>query len=159
MHIRRVPLPARERGDTIVEVLIAVAIASLILGGAYVVSNTSLNATRAAQERGIALKLGQSQMEQLKSVVQNSVTSPQVFGSGAPAVFCITGGTTVVDFTTNLSQCQVDSSGTPVPASVQPQFTLKVTHTGSQFTLLETWPDVSGKQTDHLQLDYRVYQQ
>jgi hypothetical protein len=51
----------------------------------------------------------------------------------------------------------VDSNGTPTTA--QPQYTLQVTRNGNQFNVLETWVDVSGKQTDQLQLAYRVYQQ
>ena len=45
-----------ERGDTLVEVLIAIAVVSLILGGAFVTTNKNLQATREAQERGNAQK-------------------------------------------------------------------------------------------------------
>ena len=57
-----------ERGDTIVEVLIAISVMSLLIGGAFVLTNRSLQGTRAAQERLNALKLVESQLEQLKKL-------------------------------------------------------------------------------------------
>ena len=42
---------SRQRGDTIVEVLIAIAVIGAVLGGAYVVVNNSANNNQAAQER------------------------------------------------------------------------------------------------------------
>ncbi|HLZ15352.1 MAG TPA: hypothetical protein VKQ34_05200 [Candidatus Saccharimonadales bacterium] len=158
MHVKRTWRQARERGDTIVEVLISVAVVSLILGGAYVVSNTSLQQTEAAQERGNALKLGESQIEQLKGVI---ATNPQaVFGPGAPASFCIASTTTVVDTTGPSSNlCSVDVSGIPTPpANRKPIFTLAIRRTGQLFALKETWTDVDGRTTDNLQLTYRAYQ-
>lgn len=56
-----------QQGDTIVEVLIAIAIVSLTLAGAYASVNRSSNATRTAQERGEALKWAETQVEQIKA--------------------------------------------------------------------------------------------
>src|SRR5687767_4350813 len=61
--------PIRERGDTIVEVLIAIAVVSLILGGAYTTTNRSMQATRSAQERSVALTLAESQIERLNGMM------------------------------------------------------------------------------------------
>ncbi len=58
------------RGDTIVEVLIAIAIVSLTLTGAYTSVNRSANATRTAQERAEALKWAETQVEQIKAGAQ-----------------------------------------------------------------------------------------
>ncbi len=59
------------RGDTIVEVLIATAVVSMILAGAFVSTNTSSNNTRSAQERGEALKLAETQVELIKIAVDS----------------------------------------------------------------------------------------
>lgn len=56
----------KNTGDTIVEVLIAMAVVSLVLAGAYTSTRKSANATRTAQEQGEALKLAESQVEQIK---------------------------------------------------------------------------------------------
>ena len=56
-----------QRGDTIVEVLIAMAVASSVLGITYATMNRNLLITRGAQERTEAAKLAQGQLEILKS--------------------------------------------------------------------------------------------
>jgi prepilin-type N-terminal cleavage/methylation domain-containing protein len=56
-----------QRGDTIVEVLIAIAILSTILVGAYVTANRSLTTERNAQEHTQALTIAQGQVEDLYS--------------------------------------------------------------------------------------------
>lgn len=67
-----------QTGDTIVEVLIAMAVLSMVLGGAYVASNRSLAVSQQNQERAEALKLVEGQMEQLKS---NDPGGADCFGS------------------------------------------------------------------------------
>ncbi|CAN5448619.1 hypothetical protein BH10PAT3_BH10PAT3_8260 [soil metagenome] len=56
-----------QRGDTIVEVLIAMAVASSVLALTYVTMNRNLNITRASQERTEASKVVQGQIEALKA--------------------------------------------------------------------------------------------
>ncbi len=55
-----------QMGDTIVEVLIAVAVVSLILTGAYAIANRSLINIRQSQERTEALNIATQQVERLK---------------------------------------------------------------------------------------------
>lgn len=145
----------RERGDTLVEVLIAISVVSLILGGAYITTNRSLLATRAAEERGNALKLAESQLEQLKGFAK---TDPDaIFGSGTPSPFCIAGQPASVVIATS-SECKVDASGQPT--GTEPIFTLSITR-GSDintFTVTNEWTDASGRITDNLRLIYRVYE-
>jgi type II secretory pathway pseudopilin PulG len=151
-----------ERGDTLVEVLVSIVVVSSVIGGAYVVSNHSLQSTRGAQERSNALKLGESQFEQLKSLVSGGASvSDAVFGPSAPLNFCLTSdasGTHVWD-TTNIAQkvnCTVNASG--APATAPPSYTIVITRSGNDFTLKETWVDISGRFSDSLQLNYRAYQ-
>ena len=53
----------QQRGDTIVEVLIAVAILAFVVTSASATTTRSSSTVRASQERGEALKLAQSQIE------------------------------------------------------------------------------------------------
>lgn len=53
-------------GETIVEVLLTIAIVGSVVTGAYAVASRSLAAARQAQERGEALKIAEGQVEQLK---------------------------------------------------------------------------------------------
>ncbi len=78
------------RGDTIVEVLVAIAVVSLVLAGAFTSTRHSANATRSAQEQGEALKIAESQVEQIKIAVETGKPSL----AAAPASFCISGATT-----------------------------------------------------------------
>ena len=55
-----------QRGDTILEVLISVAILSLILTTSFTLANRSSQATRQAAERGESSKFAQSEIEKLK---------------------------------------------------------------------------------------------
>jgi type II secretory pathway pseudopilin PulG len=72
-------------GDTIVEVLIAISIASLVLGGAFAVTSRTLKNARQAQEHSEALKLLEGQLEQLKA--QAKIPGSPIFTGST--VFCI----------------------------------------------------------------------
>lgn len=144
----------KEQGDTIVEVLIAIAVVSLVLGGAYVTTNRSLLATRSAQERSIALKLAESQLERLKAKI--ATTPQQIFGPTAPTTFCISNTNTVINAVTTPNSCGLNSAG--AVSSVQPVFNIRIVRVNNQFNLTETWDSVNGKTTDKLQMKYRLYQ-
>lgn len=154
MFMNRTGRILREGGDTIVEVLIAIAVVSLILGGAYVTTNRSLQATRSAEERSVALKLAESQVEQIKAL---SKTDPGlIFDTTTPNPFCIgTGGTPIA---TTSNQCKVNSAG--APTTNEPRFSLSVTRgsDGHTFTVVNQWTDVSGDVTDNVRMLYRVYE-
>jgi prepilin-type N-terminal cleavage/methylation domain-containing protein len=150
---------ASERGDTLVEVLVAIVIVASVIGGAYVVSNKSLQATRSAQERQNALKLSESQIEQLKSQIAADPT--QIFGVGKPTKFCLSSdasGVHVWDFTVAAQKvhCVLDAGENPTTS--QPAYTLYLQRTANDFKLTETWADVSGDFNDNMQLNYRAYQ-
>ncbi len=59
-------------GDTLVEVLLCVAIIALVLAAGYVTTNKSLTAERLAEERAQALQIAQGQLEALVYSVNNN---------------------------------------------------------------------------------------
>jgi prepilin-type N-terminal cleavage/methylation domain-containing protein len=70
-----------QRGDTIVEVLISIAIISLVLAGAYAASSRNTSLIEAAQEREQAQRLVEAQIENIRS--HNGITGASVcFVSG-----------------------------------------------------------------------------
>ncbi len=71
-----------QRGDSIVEVLIALAVIGSVLTGAFVATNRSTVAVRDSEEHAQALQLLQGQVEQLRSYVQ------QTKFSAVPNKFC-----------------------------------------------------------------------
>ena len=55
------------RGDTIIEVLIAIAVVSSVLGITYSIMNKNIQTTRDNQERSEASKIAQGQLELLRT--------------------------------------------------------------------------------------------
>lgn len=74
-------------GDTIVEVLVAMAVVGVILAGAFVTINRNIRNVRGAQERGEALQSLQGQLEGLRS----ATTSVQ--GLAVGTAFCMNSAT------------------------------------------------------------------
>lgn len=150
-----------QRGDTIVEVLISITILSLILGGAYVTTNHSLQDTRDAQEHSNATKLIEAQIEQLRSA---AATNSTFFAATLPA-FCMVSGSTTPASLPNGS-CVVDTTGAPAASGTQPQYALQVTRTSTTvgglnyytFTAQATWSSVIGGEQDSVQMSYRLNQ-
>lgn len=124
-----------QRGDTIIEVLIALTVISAVLGGAYVTSNRSLKNIRKAQERGEALKITETQVERLRNAV-SIIPSPAdtqfcAYNDGSPtgslpfARNSPSPGTPVPpldtdDFTTYSLECQQTIGGVTYYKAVEP---------------------------------------
>lgn len=82
-----------EKGDTIIEVLIAVAIVSSVLAISYSIMNLNLQLMRNNQERTEASKIAQGQIEQLKDAWNTADPDDFPIGSTAP-IFCMAPGVT-----------------------------------------------------------------
>jgi type II secretory pathway pseudopilin PulG len=141
-----------ERGDTIVEVLICIAVISLILAGAFVLTNHSLQGTRAAQERLNGIKLVESQLEQIKNLAGSNASA--IFGGTVPASFCVN-SSSQVKASSDASCSQVGPDGTP--ATKQPLFSVSVSRSGNTFTVKSIWDSVTGGK-DNVEMKYNVYQ-
>ena len=87
MNVRR---KLNNNGDTIVEVLIAMAVAASVLAIAYATTNRNLLITRSSQERAEATRIAQGQIESLRSVYD---TAPATLPAAAGAPFCLDGTT------------------------------------------------------------------
>lgn len=142
----------QQRGDTIVEVLIAIGVVSLILAGAFVTTNRNLLQTRSAQERGNAQKLVESQIEQIKNAA--ATDSETIFGTTVPASFCISSSGAVV--ASSNASCAVNAAGQAT--SAEPVYHLSVTRSGNTFTVQNTWSSISGG-SNNVEMKYRLYAQ
>jgi prepilin-type N-terminal cleavage/methylation domain-containing protein len=147
------------RGDTIVEVMIVLAVLGLAISISYTTANKSLQAVRAAQESAKAHQLLQSQTELLRalSVTGNTNPAKDVF---IPGPFCIdVRDPTHVPPTVKLT---TDTKNAADPCYYEELYSISVTYVNtvtnpSTFTLKATWPDVNGKDTDGASLTYRFY--
>ncbi len=145
--------PLAPRGDTIVEVMLVLAVLGLALTISYSTATRSLQNTRQAQETAEATALAQSQIEALRSLATPSATS-NIYQPGSP--FCVNTGVT-----------PFVKVAPPGPAcSANPLFTVSIVYSqlstipiGGKFTVTITWPDVSGQGNDTVTQVYRQYQQ
>ncbi|MFZ1323543.1 MAG: type II secretion system protein [Candidatus Saccharimonadales bacterium] len=81
-----------QRGDTIVEVLIAIAVITSVLGLVYSTMNRNFKLMRGNQERTEASKTAQGQLEALKGLYS---ADPDAVTDNGLNGFCINGGVTV----------------------------------------------------------------
>ena len=144
-----------EQGDTIVEVLIAIVVITMILGGAFVMTNRSLQGTRDAQERVNATKLVEGQIEQIKNLAATNGSA--LFGASAPGTYCITGTGGVVASTD--AACTVGASGATAPAGLEPRFQLTIVRSINTFTVRAAWTNVRGDKQNNVEMKYRAYEQ
>lgn len=146
---------ARQAGDTIVEVLIAIVIISTILTGAFAVSQHSVKAVRDSQEHAEVAQLLQGQIEMLRSAAEKS--SPDVFS--APAVFCLT-----TDSSNNIAIVPI-TSGVSNYAGYPPQcklennlynINIQYNSSANTFTATANWDSITGSPAQE-QLVYSAY--
>ncbi len=79
-------LERKQAGDTIVEVLIAIAISAIVLSAAYVASTRASAQNRAAIERGEALGVAQTQLERLK---KQAVDPTPSYNADTTSSYCL----------------------------------------------------------------------
>jgi len=154
--IHRILRRSRQRGDTIIEVLICIMIVSLVLTGAYVTTNRSTLAIRDSQEHAEALKLIQGQLEQLRqSAVQ---TNTQIFSSATPFCMVNNGPVSASD---QPAAAACTQSGDGNPTTEVPAYKLAITRNGNSspaiFTVRATWDSVTGNSQAAEQIVYRLY--
>jgi prepilin-type N-terminal cleavage/methylation domain-containing protein len=83
-----------QRGDTIIEVMLAIAVLGMVLAASYNIANRALMTGRYAQEQTEAVKQAESQLEKLKykaSLVKpgDSVTGTIFDTASGSTTFCI----------------------------------------------------------------------
>ena len=152
MRQRRV-LTLNQAGDTIVEVLLAIAVVSVVLGGAFVSASHSLRGSQLTQERTEALKWVEGQVESLKFVLEDDpVKAAQIFSLpvGGGTAFCLDDALNVVTDTTDprcLKNGRYYTFITPMLAF----------GTGRQFLIAAGWEKLGGGAPENLSLTYRAY--
>lgn len=141
-----------QAGDTIVEVLICMAVISLVLGGAFVTTRKSQLGVRNSQEHAEALKLAESQIEQLRP---DANEAEQL---STPNPFCMYQGTPHV--ASNAQYCQQDTNGNT--GNQDSRYSLSIGRVSSIsgsyiFTIKVTWLEVVNNSTAQEVMVYRLY--
>lgn len=153
MSVKLHRLHQAQKGDTIVEVIIAIAVSSLILAGAYVTTNHSYIASRDAQERSAGIKLVEGQIEKLRFTAANNSALFTTNGT-----FCITGTSTIT--ASSNSACTLDQTGATAASGTEPAYGMSIARVNNTFTVTSSWDSLlksaSGKDT--ITMVYRAYQ-
>lgn len=129
-----------QAGDTIVEVLIAIAVISSVLGTAYAVVNSATKTSQQSQEHSRALAIAESQIERIK--VNEDAQDEQ-------NPFCFSESGTGLEY--NIDNCKfddgdvVDRYNTVVNKDVNGNFTVDV-----------TWDGPKGRQ-ESVSLIYKIF--
>lgn len=137
----------KSSGDTIVEVLLAIAVLGAVLSGAYVSASHSQKNIRQAQERGEALQFVQAQQELIKDMAANDLKSGALFSESLP--FCVNNS---YNIETILANCRFGTDG---------RYGVNVLRTGNPasghlFTVTAVWDNVIGSGEDNITSSYRI---
>ncbi len=130
-----------DRGDTIVEVLLAIAVVSAVLGAAFASSNQSLTGTRQAQERGEATKFVESQLERLKAAASDSASL--VFSQTS---FCLDDDLMLHGL--GEAACHQGQDG---------RYAVAIARSGQTYTATAEWERIGGGEQERIEMIYRIY--
>jgi type II secretory pathway pseudopilin PulG len=141
-------------GDTIIEVMVVLAVLGLAISISYTTANRSLLDARQAQENAQATELLQSQIEELRTLATSATQN--IFVTSPPGqLFCIEPNNTVglTSTVSPQSYCHYDNL-----YDITILYTPTAGVTGGRFNLVATWPDIQGDGNDTVTLSYRYYQ-
>jgi hypothetical protein len=148
-----------QKGDTIVEVTLALTVLALVLGTSTVLANRNTKTLQNAQEKNVALRMAQEQLEFLKT----RVAADKAILTTAPAKFCMTGANSNPVASTD-PNCVTAPAG--AGATYQKSITLTAVNTEIfdakatvEWETLTSFRDADGNliNTGKAQLSYRVY--
>lgn len=146
------------RGDTIIEVLISIAIIGLALGAGYTLSNRSFHTGVGAVERSEALALAQGQVEFLKDAqLSGNMGTVQVFASDPANQQTLCFNTTTG---TKVSTATLPSNTyTNTCKGIDGRYDVNITYNTplpNVFNILVAWTAFGGNGQDQLTLYYKV---
>jgi prepilin-type N-terminal cleavage/methylation domain-containing protein len=164
-------LKLHQRGDTIVEVLIAMAIVSSVLGISYSTVSRSKKTIQNAQERSQALRLVEGQVEQLRSFatdtakvvtlnVQNNIfcfnktsavdATPKIYNAYAGAVTTVPSNPDA-DTAPYQSDCIDSSTGVAYSLSIDPP-----PSGGNTYIFRARWDRIGGGAKQEVYIAFRA---
>ena len=143
------------RGDTIVEVMMSMAVIGMVIGVSYSIANRSVRAGRMAQEQTEALKLTESQIELVKAAAENPALTSALYVDGN--TFCIT-----VDPATSVLAVVPNTNAGCLNRGTAGRYAVKVRYTKftgatitDNFLATTSWESLTGP-TD-IKIAYRIH--
>ncbi len=152
----------KQRGDTIIEVLLAMAVLGMVLGTSFGIVNRSLATGRDAQERSEATKLAESQLEKLKTA--SSDPNNKFFDDSVMAeskIYCITDTLAVVTNTDTDPMPEngdLESYNSGCMTGPDGRYRMSIVRSGNIFTVRTRWNSIRGEQLNEAKVTYRTYE-
>lgn len=147
------------KGDTIVEVLITIAIISSVLAGAFSVTQKSAMAVRDSQERSEMLQILQGQVELVRSIAVAAPTPTHEIFETTPQYFCIDSASKAKrEFSAsaslnNLGDYHADCKD--LGAAGLYRLAVSYNSTTSTYTFIGNWDNLGGG-NNSMKLSYRI---
>lgn len=151
----------KQKGETIVEVLISMAVLGLILSASYGLANKSTLANRQSQERTEALNENSARLEQFKTYLEDSGNIPGgtfcVYQDNTGALKTTTSGF-VGGIPANPDQDPLDSYPNQCKAGPDGRYNTSIRKNGETFIITTRWFQASGGGVDQLAIEYKAYE-
>lgn len=158
------------RGDTIIEVMVVLAVLGLALSIAYATANRSLLDARQAQETSYASAQVQNQLEGLRVLGQTAAPTPSQ-NIYTTAKFCLTYNAGLNSYTVTSYGGGATPASCALPFDVQSSLAVYYcggSHAGyggavcsgltnDTFLVVASWPDLETPGTDTVTQAYRVH--
>jgi type II secretory pathway pseudopilin PulG len=158
-----------QRGDTIVEVIIAVAVISSVLAGAFTVSQASTLGVRNSQEHAETLNILQSQVEYVRSMALQETSNTSGVFDPTYEVYCINDSNPAAPVIV-----EIPFGGGAIPPIASDNFTaypaackkgqdsryhvaIEYNQTDGVFRFSGRWDRLGGGQKNNAELKYRIY--
>jgi type II secretory pathway pseudopilin PulG len=150
-----------QRGDTIIEVTIAIAVCGLVLGGSFYAINHESLEIENQQEHNQAIKLVESQLEDLRTyyIEGNTVNTNLI----CLYTKTVSGTLAIVEDTTSgqpqgSNPCILQGDGSLAPAGAEPAYSLSInlisSGSSTTFSASVSWLNVYGTNSE-VSLDFR----
>ena len=152
-------LAHNQAGDTIIEVMLAIAVVGMVLGASYSTATRALRVGRFAQEQTEALKLAESQIEKIKYIAtllaSDTYIPPNIFDTSAGStIFCIDDSTPFAKVLTTAATPAVKC------ANISGLYTQRVEYDGTAadiFKVYVTWDRQATDQQGLVTVAYKLH--
>lgn len=159
-------------GDTIIEVLIAIAVLGGAMGGAYAIANQNTRINQGNQDRLYAIKIAESQLELLKGYSSQEVSTSKALNINISPSFCLyydsTAPAQIKTVTSGSPLCKQNSIGgatasepsygVSLSKEVPPEFSaIDGSLIGQRYKVTVTWDSINGTGKDNVSYSYGVY--
>lgn len=154
MRLRRL----RDTGDTIIEVLVCLAVLGFMLTLAYSIATRAQQTIQSAHERSRALKLAEGQIEQMKAIAKNSPA--EIFTNRSTGAFCLVNGV-AKDFAPAAPTPGLGAwSYNPACTNVDGLYKVSILTpgvAGLSYVVQIRWVHINGVGEDEVKLEYKLY--